>query len=126
MKNKNLVIAVVITLLFACTVLLLFHPSRSPLGSFFDVFTILIVTHYIAIAIGVVVLLLRIMKIIRNNSMLIYVLVGTLNVFLAITGITLFVADHADMEWLHKCLGNLLVGFIILCDSFFFPEQIKQ
>ena len=126
MKGRNFLIAVAITLAFACIVLLLFHPSHSPLGGFFDVFIILIVTYYIAIVSGIVAILLRILKAFKDNSRLIYVFAGTLNIFLAIVGITLFMTDRADIEWLHKAIANLLVGFLILADAFLLQADARK
>ncbi|MEP7372315.1 MAG: hypothetical protein ABI675_02930 [Chitinophagaceae bacterium] len=126
MKCKNFLISVVITVVFGCIVLLLGYASGSPLGNFFDVFIVLIVTRWLVIAFGIIVLLLRLLKILSDNSSLVYILAGTVNMFLAVVGITLFITDQADMEWLHQSIGNLLVGFLILTDTFMLRAVVKH
>jgi hypothetical protein len=117
MKGKKLFISVVITLIFAGTILLLLYPGGSPLGNLFDVFFLLIVTHYLALGYGLLVLILRILRILKNNGLLVYLLAGTLNIFLAVVGICMFIMDQADIDWMHNSIGNLMVGFLIISDA---------
>jgi hypothetical protein len=125
MKTKNFLISLLITLTAACIVFLLFYPSGSPLGNLFDSFFILIIMHYAGIGYGILVLLSRILKFLRNNSLL-YLLAGTLNIFLALIGFFLFAFHLADMEWLHKCIGNLAIGFFIFSDVFILGTEINR
>ena len=125
MKFKNFYISVVIAIAFAGIVLLLIYPSDSPLGTFFEAVIVLMVMYYLAIAYGILLLLLRLFRFLKGNRSLIYVLAGTLNIFLAIVGITLFATDQADQEWLHKSIANLFVGFLILSDTFFLRERVR-
>lgn len=125
MKSKNLLISVAITLAFACMILFLVYPSNSPLGDLFDAFIVLIAVRYIAIGYGVLMLLLRVVKVLKDNQLLIYILAGTLNIFLAIVGFALYFTGMADLDWLHQSTVNLLVGFLILADTFFIESRLK-
>lgn len=126
MKAKNIIVSVGITLTFACLVLLLFYPSGSPLGNLFSIFFILIIMHYVALVYGVLVLCMRLFKLLKNNELLVYLLAGTINVFLSIAGITLYSIDQADDEWLKKCLLNLLIGVLIVGDGLVYKNNVKS
>lgn len=49
---------------------------------------------------------------------MIYVLFGTLNLLIGLLGVILYFRKIADMQWLHKSLLNLLVGVLMIVDSF--------
>lgn len=121
MKAKNLLYSVGITLAAGCLLLLLFYPGGSPLGNLFDLFILLIILHYVGIGYAILALLLRMLKFFRIDSIL-YLLAGSFNVFFAMVGIALFAANLANKEWLHNCIGNLSIGFLIFADAFF-PRQ---
>jgi hypothetical protein len=118
-KYKNLGIALGILAVYIVTAAVLFYPGSTGLGTFFNFSVLLILTYNIAIAAGIVLLLLRLLKWYKDKLSLIYILTGTLNIFLAFSGFVLYFFEKADMAWLHNSIGNLFIGFLMYADIFF-------
>lgn len=122
-RNKNLIFSFLILLLYISIALLLFYPGTSGLGDFFNLSVLLIFTYYIAIGGGILLLLLRVLKWLKDKYALVYILCGVVNLFLAFTGICMYLLNKADMDWLHNSIGNLFIGFLLLCDVFIIPVK---
>lgn len=118
-KYRSLLLSFGIIAVLIPFVFLLFYSNENPLGPYFNFYVLLISLHYFGLIAGAIVMLMRLAKIIRNKTTLVYVFIGVLNCSLALLGIILFSLNHADMAWLNKSLANLLVGFLIITDGFF-------
>jgi hypothetical protein len=121
-RYRYLLIAFFILVGYALGIFIVFYPGTTGLGAFFNLAVLLIFTYYIALSAGVILLLFRLFKWIKNKYSLIYILLGILNLGLAFIGIILYFLSKADMSWLHKSIGNLFVGFIIFSDVFPLPS----
>jgi hypothetical protein len=121
-RYRYLLIAFFILVGYALGIFIVFYPGTTGLGAFFNLAVLLIFTYYIALSAGVILLLFRLFKWIKNKYSLIYILLGILNLGLAFIGIILYFLSKADMSWLHKSIGNLFVGFIIFSDVFLLPS----
>lgn len=78
-----------------------------------------ILTRQVALFAGIALLLVRLFKWIRPQS-LPYILAGTLNGCIGLLAIALYLSGHANQEWLNTCLYNLLLGTVMLGDTFVF------
>lgn len=116
-KASKLLVSFLIIVIGAATIFFFFYPSQSTLGRSFDVSIIFIIVRLCSLVLGLLGLLLRIIKIIRNTQ-LVYILFGSLNCLIGIFCIYLYFTGRSDLAWLHKCLLNLLLGIILLADSF--------
>ena len=97
---------------------LFFYPATNGLGKGFNVVIMYMITAYIALVSGVLMLFLRLLRILKNNNSVVYILVGVLNAVAGILTVVLYMSHNVDLSWLNKCLLNLLAGFLILTDVF--------
>src|SRR5689334_11659993 len=107
-KASKLLVSLLIIVIGAATIFFFFYPSQSTLGKSFDVSIIFIIVRLCSLLLGLLGLLLRIIKIIRNTQ-LVYILFGSLNCLIGIFCIYLYFTGRSDIDWLHKCLLNLLL-----------------
>ncbi len=121
--NKNFLISSGVIAGYISIIFLLFYGNNNGLGKSFGVAVIYIITRNVVLVVGGIVLLSRIFKLIKKNTHLFYVLIGTVNLSVGILCIFLYFLQQADMQWLNKCLLNLLVGFLIVSDTLFFGKQ---
>lgn len=89
------------------------------MGRAFNLAIMYILTRNFALYGGFAVLLLRLLTVIKSNTNVLYIFMGTLNLIVGILCVILYYLSLADLPWLHNCLLNLLVGFVILADTFF-------
>jgi hypothetical protein len=122
-RNKNLIVSILILSACICMAFLLFYPGSSGLGNFFNLAVLLIFTYYLAVGGGIILLLLRVLKWLKDKYSLIYILTGAFNLFLACVGICLYFMHKAGIDWLHNSLGNLFVAFLVLTDVFILPAN---
>ncbi len=125
-KNyRSFLISLAIIAAYISIILLLFYGNNNGLGKSFGVAVIYIITRNVVLVVGGIVLLARIFKLIKSNTHLIYILIGTVNLSVGILSIVLYFLQQADMQWLNKCLLNLLLGFLIVSDTIFLGTQTK-
>lgn len=105
-------------------VFILFRGNNG-LGKGFGVAVMYIYTRNVALAIGALTLLLRTLRLV-NNANFFYILFGTLNLCIAVVCLVLYFLERADMQWLNKCLLNMLVGFVVIADVCFFKHQTNS
>jgi hypothetical protein len=117
--KMNLLVSLCAICIWTAVSFILFYPGTNGLGSSFSVVVIYIVTAYVFLATGILLLLLRLTNLIKGNSSLLYILTGSVNFCAGILAIGLFFTHDADMTLLHRSLLNLLIGFLMLADVFF-------
>ncbi|OQP49014.1 hypothetical protein A4H97_29465 [Niastella yeongjuensis] len=123
-KFKNLFFSFLIVIGYLSLNILLFVPDNKDGGILYSLSVTLIFTYYLALGSGVILLLLRMVKMLKNNQVLIYVLVGLMNFCLAFTGILLYHYGKVDIEGVHHSIGSLFVGFLMFADTFIlFPHH---
>lgn len=88
------------------------------MGEAFNIAVMYILTRNVALYGGLAVLLLRLLTIIKSNTNVLYIFMGILNLMVGLLCVILYYLSLADMPWLHACLLNLLIGFVILADTF--------
>jgi len=125
MKYKKLLISIGIIAAWILVIFLFFYRDNNGLGKGFGVAVMYMITRNVAVVVGAIALLCRISKLMKNNINILYILIGTLNLSVGIICIVLFVLKQADMQWLNKCLINMLVGFLIIADTIFIKREIK-
>lgn len=124
-KYRSFLISLAIIAAYISIIFLLFYGNNNGLGKSFGVAVIYIITRNVVLVVGGIVLLSRIFKLIKSNTHLIYILIGTVNLSVGILSIVLYFLQQADMQWLNKCLLNLLLGFLIVSDTIFLGTQTK-
>lgn len=117
--KQNLLLAFIMLALWAGIILFVFLPSNSELGDGFTIFVWVLLTRYFGLWSGLVVLLLRMLRIIKNKYSFIYIFVGLLNVGLGILSLVLFAFKQMDRSSLHMFIFNLSIGLIIFTDILF-------
>jgi len=125
MNYKKLLISIGIIAAWILIIFLFFYRDDNGLGKGFGVAVMYMITRNVAVVVGAIALLCRILKLMKNNTNISYILIGTLNLSVGIICIVLFVLKQADMQWLNKCLINMLVGFLIIADTMFIKRAIK-
>lgn len=117
-KYQNLFVSLAIIMGSTSICVMIFYPSTSELGKGFSIGVIYMLTLYFALISGVIFLVSRLLRLFKWSDSMIYVLFGTLNLLIGLLGVILYFRKIADMQWLHKSLLNLLVGVLMIVDSF--------
>jgi len=81
------------------------------------------VVRYAALYSAIVCILLRITNLLKRNSSLLYIFVGTLNICVGTLAIVLFLQGNAILSWLHQCILNIFIGALIFIDVFFIGKN---
>jgi hypothetical protein len=124
-KHNNILISCAIVCLFAGLIFLLFYPSTSELGRTFTVAIIYILVRNFALGAGLFALSIRLTRLLKKNDSILYILCGVLNVAIGLVCVFLYFNKEAELQWLHKYLLNLLIGTLIIVDTFFLPGSSK-
>lgn len=119
--QQKLLLAFIMLALWASIILFIFYLSESELGNTFGVVVIFLLTRYFGLLSGIVVLLLRMLRIIKNKYSFIYIFVGLLNVGLGILSLVLFACKQMDSGFLPMFMFNLSIGLTIFVDILFLP-----
>jgi hypothetical protein len=96
------------------------HPNESKLSVSFAY----IVMRYVLLALAPVVFLLHLVRLIDSNHLL-FIFTAIANMAIGITAVLLYLIDTADLPWLHKCLINLLAGFLLIILAYFPWKQMR-
>jgi hypothetical protein len=95
------------------------YPDNNGLGKGFAVIIFLLFTLFFAIALGVVVLILRLLNFLKISSF-VFVFTGVLNLCMGIYGLSLLLfhgMNETNYILLH--VGSFLIGLIIMEEIFF-------
>ena len=122
-KYHNLSLSCGIIVLSTIAILLMYYPSPGDFGPKFGVSIIYILISNTVLPMGVFVLVLRLIRVLKKNTGLIYIFLGIINLFIGLLAIYLFFAGTVEMSWLNRCFLNLLVGFVIISDAFIISFQ---
>jgi hypothetical protein len=74
-------------------------------------------TRYFCLICGILVIILRLLKIIGDPFSLTYLTFLIINIILGLLGIYFFVFQYSTLSWLHDSLLNLLIGVIMIADG---------
>jgi hypothetical protein len=123
-KFKRLAISIFVMALIVGLIFLFFYPSRSELGDYIGVDIIYMNANYIAYWSGLLLLLARVLRIIKEKTNLLYIFIGTFTCILGILNLLLFLFGKIDRTWFHECSLVLLLGFLIIVDIYILnPEK---
>jgi hypothetical protein len=116
-KYKNLLLSILVIAFGTLIIVFLFYPGKSELGPSFDIEAILLMVRYLGWIAGVLLLLMRIIRIIPRLN-LFYSLIGTLNTLLGVFAVLLYFFYQSSTSWFHLFIINLLVGAFIYIDIY--------
>lgn len=124
--KRNCLYSSIILILWTAYVIVIFSPrpnivfknqvSNEIIDNRFIMF---LLTRYFGLWSGVVVLLLRLLRIIKNKQSFIYIFIGLLNTSLGVLGIFLSTFKQVNIDLLHMFIFNLSIGLIIFIDILF-------
>jgi hypothetical protein len=117
-EYMNLLFAVVTTATYTFLISFFFNEENTVIGKSFFGGVLYIITRNVSVLAGAMALFLRLVRLIKQSSGFLYVLIGSLNVIIGASCIIMFYLNYAAMEWLNKCLLNALVGFLMIVDTF--------
>lgn len=117
-KMKNSIIALVTLLAALLLSFLFFYPSESNLGKGFTLSVFFVIGRNVFIGLGLLAFVLRIFRIVPNSSYW-YIMPAIFNLFIGVFALFLYSTNQMEMSYFNKCLINLLIGFILLSDSYF-------
>lgn len=114
---KNLPCALLLAALWTVLVFHMGYPDQQGLGEFFSVSIYYIVTLFIGLAFGTVLLLLRVSNVIKNASSLLYTFAGTLNASVGILAVILILSKSmTEPTYIRLFLLSFVLGVVILSD----------
>jgi hypothetical protein len=61
---------------------------------------------------------LNISRVIKNDSFFL-ILVGIANMYMGLIALLMYFTTLSNLQWLHDCLINMLVGFLLLLSAYF-------
>jgi len=116
---KKIIYSIGIICVWLIILFVFLYPDNSGLGKGFAVIIYLILTLFFAIALGIIVMILRLLNFLKISSF-IFVFTGMLNLCMGIYGVTLLLF-HAmtEMNYILFHLGSLLLGLIIMEEIYF-------
>ncbi|MBO9566691.1 MAG: hypothetical protein J7621_28215 [Niastella sp.] len=117
LQLKYLFISLGIMIAWMAIAFLLTYPSRGKLGATFGVSVLYILARQVCLFVGLSFLLLRLIGLLKPYNFG-YILSGTLNAGTGITAVILYFFALNSFQLLNAFLYNLLLGVIMLVDSF--------
>jgi membrane-associated HD superfamily phosphohydrolase len=112
-RRKNVIISLIVVLAVAFCFFIYSRLTTHPNNSKLSVSFVYIIMRYVLLALAPVVFLLHLVRIIKSGHLL-FIVTAIGNMAIGITAVLLYLIDKADLQWLHQCLINLLVGFLLL------------
>jgi len=135
-RNKNLLKAIVASLLLAVIIYISFRGSQGVPG---NLFVVSILFHLMALWVGVFVLFLRLFRLaplpanvetfldgLNNPARFFYIFMGTLNSLIGIGAIIVNIVGLANKNIIMEFWPHLIIGPILLIDSFLLPKISKN
>lgn len=123
LKHKYFLQSLGLTALWTILIFVIYYPSDGKLGDSFGVSVMMFFTRYVALFISTFLLILRLLKVLKNPYFFFYILFAVLNLCVGILGIVLYALGEAILWWLNASLLNLLVGFLCIADSFWLASE---
>jgi|GEM_PF-2477574 len=115
MMHKKPLLAIISTICIG-GLLVLFNRSNSELGKGFVVASFYMMLRYAALVGGIVLLFAYVFFRRKISSSFIFIFLTTLNLAVCFSALVLYFLRQANLEWLHDCLLNGLVGVgMIVC-----------
>ena len=121
----SLVYSFVILVLWATYVIIIFSPRPNSIfpdqvstGIIDNRFVMFLFTRYFGLWLGGLVLLLRLLRIIKNKQSCIYIFIGLLNTGVGIFGIFFSIFKYVNMDFFPIFIVNLSIGLVIFIDIF--------
>jgi hypothetical protein len=121
--NRNLLLSILTVIGSMAVSLLVFYPSTSNLGEGFTVAIFYTISRYLFIGAGILVFLLRILRVVKKSSYW-YIMPAVFNLFIGGLAIFLYFSGKAELSWLNACLINLLIGFVMMADTYLYSELV--
>jgi hypothetical protein len=122
-KRYNALFSLIMLAFLASIIIFVFYPGKSELGQKFNVTAIFLLLRYIGLCIGICVIILRVIKVLNNNSALLYVFIGLLNTAIGLLSLILFITNNMDASALNLFILNEVIGAIILMDVMIFNSR---
>ncbi len=98
-------------------------PTQGHYGQNWTTFTVWIVFHFLGLPIGGCMLILRLIRLLKNNQESYYQFFGVTNAVCGLFGLTNSILNHISVpSWY---VFDLIVGFAILID-YFFIQPLKK
>ena len=125
MKNKinNIFISFLIIAILTITSFIVSKLNTNSNSVISGIGILYMVVRYAALYSAIVCILLRIINLLKRNSSLLYIFVGTLNICVGTLAIVLFLQGNAILSWLHQCILNIFIGALIFIDVFFIGKN---
>ena len=117
-KYQAVLLSYILILVWGCIIFSLSllgedTPGFSPYQNFFFEFT-----RYVALALGIIVIFLRVFKIIKLKSNLLLIFSGVLNGFVGMLTFLPLISNHFGNKLFQSNLVNLALGAFIFVDVF--------
>jgi len=122
-RHSNTLLSLVILIIWTGLVFLIAYPSRNAPTNDFGVIIYCILTLFVGLATGIVALIFRFLKSIKDKSNFFYNFIGTLNICLGIVGLALAALNQLDKPWVILFAFSLFIGIFIMSDIYIKPHQ---
>ena len=117
---KNTLVSILIITLLTVFVFMAAKPYAAPIDNWWlVVFCMLIL--FISIATGIICIVLRLIKILKDTNRFFYNFTGILNLYFGIIGLSSFIVMQSkmlDSTWIGIFTTDLLLGLIIIADVY--------
>ena len=123
-RRKNVIISLIVVLAVAFCFFIYSRLTTDPNDSKLSVSFAYIIMRYVLLALAPVVFLLYLARLIKSDHFL-FVLTAVANMAIGVTTVILYLIDRSDLQWLHQCLINLLIGFLLLVVIYFPFKQVR-
>jgi len=136
LRYKNLLKAVIASLLLAVIIYISFRRSQGIPG---NLFVVSILFHLMALWVGIFVFFLRLFRLaplpvsvetfldgLNNPVRFFYIFMGTLNTLIGVGAIIMNIVGLANKNIITEFWPHLIIGPVLLIDSFLLPKRSKN
>ena len=112
-RNRNISISSVTVIGIAIFIFIYLQLAANQNASKLSVSFIYIIARYVFLGLAAVIFLLRLANFVtRHNLILIFTAIA--NMAIGLTAAIMYFTDQSDNQWLHECLINMLIGFLLM------------
>jgi hypothetical protein len=123
---QKIMLSVGLTLFFGYLIFFLLYIIPAQKGDYLTVAIIWMLLSYVILYVGLLILLLRILRIFKKNGHLLYISLGIMNICSGLLALVLYYFTKMEIWWLHHCLFNLLIGVLIVADIIIFKTEQQE
>ena len=117
-RNRNISISLITLVSITILIFIYLQFASNRNASKLSVSFVYIIARYAFLGLAAVFFLLRLLTNLVQKDNLILIFTAIANMAIGISAVIMYFTDQSDIQWLHQCLINLLIGFLLLVTAY--------